>query len=101
MEDAAEGILLATEHYDESEPVNLGSGQEITIRALVEMIARLSGFEGKVVGYHQTKWSATPEPGHESGTPALWFQGPDGARRGVEADNRLVCSATAQKRKLI
>ena len=49
VEDAAEGILLATEHYDESEPVNLGSGQEITIRALVEMIARLSGFEGKVV----------------------------------------------------
>ena len=49
VEDAAEGILLATEHYDESEPINLGSGQEINIQALVEIIARLIGFEGKIV----------------------------------------------------
>lgn len=48
-EDAAEGILLAAERYDGEEPVNLGSGQEISIKALVEMIAKLTGFEGKVV----------------------------------------------------
>ncbi len=47
--DAAEGILLATEHYNASEPVNLGSGEEISIRALAELIARLTGFEGKFV----------------------------------------------------
>lgn len=49
VEDAAEGILLATEHYNGPEPVNLGSGQEISIKALAEMIARLTGFQGRLV----------------------------------------------------
>ncbi|WP_436926224.1 GDP-L-fucose synthase family protein [Halosimplex amylolyticum] len=48
VEDAAEGILDATERYDESEPVNLGSGMEISIRELVETIADVTGFEGEV-----------------------------------------------------
>jgi GDP-L-fucose synthase len=46
--DAAEGILLATEFYDKSEPVNLGTGKEITIRALAERIASLTGFDGQI-----------------------------------------------------
>jgi GDP-L-fucose synthase len=45
-EDAAEGILLATEHFNSSEPVNIGSGEEISIRALAELIVELTGFEG-------------------------------------------------------
>ena len=49
VDDAAEGILLATEWYNESEPVNLGSGMEISIKDLVYLIARLTEFEGKVV----------------------------------------------------
>lgn len=49
VEDAAEGILLAAEQYNESEPVNLGSGQEISIRELAELIARLTGFTGRLV----------------------------------------------------
>jgi len=49
VEDAAEGILLATEKYNSSDPVNLGSGMEISIKDLVELIARLTGFEGKLV----------------------------------------------------
>jgi len=49
VEDAAEGILLAAEHYNDSQPVNLGSGKESSIKALVEMIARLTGFEGRIV----------------------------------------------------
>jgi GDP-L-fucose synthase len=49
VEDAAEGILLAAERYDESEPVNLGSAFEISIRDLVELVAHLSGFAGKIV----------------------------------------------------
>jgi len=49
VEDAAEGILLATEGYNESLPVNLGSGDEISIKSLVETIARLTGFQGKIV----------------------------------------------------
>lgn len=49
VKDAAEGILLATERYNSSEPVNLGSGFEISIRDLVEMIARFTGFTGRVI----------------------------------------------------
>jgi len=47
--DAAEGIALAAEHYNGSEPVNLGSGMEISIKDLVELIVKLTGFEGRVV----------------------------------------------------
>src|ERR1700682_5604630 len=46
--DAAEGIVLAAERYDSSEPVNLGAGFEITLKALTELTARLCGFEGTV-----------------------------------------------------
>ena len=46
VDDAAEGILLAGEFYDLPEPVNLGTGQEITIKDLVTKIARLCGFSG-------------------------------------------------------
>jgi GDP-L-fucose synthase len=49
VEDAAEGVLLAAEHYNESEPVNLGSGMEISISDLIELIADLTGFAGKIV----------------------------------------------------
>ncbi len=49
VEDAAEGILLATERYNGAEPVNLGSGFEISIRDLAELIRRLTGFEGDLV----------------------------------------------------
>lgn len=49
VEDAAEGILLAAERYDGREPVNLGSGKEISIRELANLIARLTGFEGQVM----------------------------------------------------
>jgi len=46
--DAAEGILLAAERYDGSDPVNLGAGFEITIKDLTELIARLCGFTGTI-----------------------------------------------------
>jgi GDP-L-fucose synthase len=49
VEDAARGILLAAERYDSSDPVNLGSGEEITIRDLAERIARATRFEGRFV----------------------------------------------------
>lgn len=49
VEDAAEGILLAAERYNGADPVNLGSGFEISIRDLAELIRRLTGFEGKLV----------------------------------------------------
>ncbi len=49
VEDAAEGILLAAERYNASDPVNLGSGNEISIKNLAVLIARLTGFTGKLV----------------------------------------------------
>lgn len=48
VEDAAEGIVLATEKYDKSEPVNIGSGFEISIKDLAYLIARLMGFKGRI-----------------------------------------------------
>jgi GDP-L-fucose synthase len=48
VDDAAEAIVLAAERYDGAEPVNLGVGLEITIRELVELIARLTGFTGEI-----------------------------------------------------
>ena len=49
VEDCAEGILLAVERYDASDPVNLGSGQEISIRHLAFLVARVTGFTGEIV----------------------------------------------------
>ena len=49
VEDAADGIVLAAERYNESDPVNLGSAFEISIKDLVETIARSVGFTGQVV----------------------------------------------------
>ncbi len=48
VKDCAEGIALATERYNGPEPVNLGSGMEISIRELVHLIARLTGFKGQI-----------------------------------------------------
>ena len=49
VDDAARAIVLATENYNEAEPVNVGSAREITIRELVEAIARVTGFTGELV----------------------------------------------------
>lgn len=49
VEDAAEGILLAAERFNSSEPVNLGSSYEISIKELLETIVKLTGFEGDIV----------------------------------------------------
>lgn len=59
VEDAAEGILLATEKYNKSEPVNLGAESEISIKNLVELIAKLTGFKGKIV-WDSTKVDGQP-----------------------------------------
>jgi GDP-L-fucose synthase len=57
VEDAAEGILLAAEHYDKSDPVNLGSSYEITIKDLIGIIAKHCGFAGKI------EWDTTKPNG--------------------------------------
>jgi GDP-L-fucose synthase len=57
VEDAAEGIVLAAERYDGPDPVNLGSGVEISIADLVSLVARLVGFRGAI------RWDATKPDG--------------------------------------
>jgi GDP-L-fucose synthase len=57
VEDAAEGIVLAAERYDAPEPVNLGAGREIAIHDVVALIARLTGFTGRIV------WDSTKPDG--------------------------------------
>jgi GDP-L-fucose synthase len=57
VEDAARGILAATERYDGSEPVNLGTGSEVTIRELAAKIALLTGFKGVI------RWDAASPDG--------------------------------------
>jgi GDP-L-fucose synthase len=55
VEDAAEGIALATERYDSGEPMNLGSGLEISITELATKIAEMTGFSGKFGGMRQSQ----------------------------------------------
>jgi GDP-L-fucose synthase len=79
VEDAAEGIVLGAERYDSSDPVNLGSGEEIAIRDLARTIGRACRFDGKVV-WDTTKPNGQPRRrldvtrarerfGFEAGTP--------------------------------
>lgn len=63
VEDAAEGLITAAASYDGEEPVNLGSGYEISIKDLMELVARLSGFEGRIV------W----DTGQPNGQPRRWL----------------------------
>ena len=48
VDDAAEAIVLATERYDQSDPINVGSGSEISVRDLAQLITRLTGFQGAI-----------------------------------------------------
>jgi len=57
VEDAAEGILLAAEHYNKPEPVNIGAGFEITIKDLVEKITKFTSFKGEI------KWDSSKPDG--------------------------------------
>ena len=57
VDDAAEGIVLGADCYDEPEPVNLGTGREVTIRELIDLIVQLTGFEGEI------RWDASKPDG--------------------------------------
>jgi len=95
VEDAADGIVTAAEKYNGSEPVNLGSGYEISIRDLAEMIQRLTGFEGKLA-WQTDKPNGQPRRGMDVSRAKEYFgwqaQVPfeEGMRRTIEwfKDNR-------------
>ncbi len=72
VEDAVEGILLAAERYNDSEPVNLGSGMEISIRELAELIARLTGYEGEFV-WDTSKPNGQPRRALDTSRAAQYF----------------------------
>jgi len=59
VEDAAEAVLLASERYNKSDPVNIGAGFEIPIKHLVKIIAKLTGFQGRVI-WDKTKPNGQP-----------------------------------------
>ena len=73
VEDAAEGIVLAAERYNGEEPVNLGSGQELSIRDLANIIAEEVGFIGKIV-WDATKPNGQPRRCLDTTRAREWFQ---------------------------
>jgi GDP-L-fucose synthase len=70
--DAAEGLVLAAESYDGPEPVNLGSGNEISIRDLAELLARLTGFSGHIT-WDTTKPNGQPRRGLDTSRAEEYF----------------------------
>lgn len=72
VEDAARGLALAAERYNGPEPFNLGSGQEISIKALAELIARLTGFEGELV-WDTSKPNGQPRRALDTSRAAEYF----------------------------
>lgn len=84
-EDAAEGIVLAAERYNESEPANLGSGMEISIKDLTELIAELCDFQGEI------RWDTTKPNGQprrclstERAKQAFGFEAQTNFREGLQ-----------------
>jgi GDP-L-fucose synthase len=99
VEDAAEGILLAAERYDSSEPVNLGSSFEISIKELTETIARLTGFEGEI------RWDTSKpngQPRRKLGTSRarerLGFESQITFEEGLKRTIQWYISSTSQAR---
>jgi len=89
VEDAADGIINAAEKYNGSDPVNLGSGYEISIKDLAEMICKMVGFQGKLI-WDTTKPNGQPRRGLDVSRAKVSFgwsaQVPfdDGLRRTIE-----------------
>jgi GDP-L-fucose synthase len=70
--DAAEGILAAAERYNSSEPVNIGSGNEISIKDLANLIVRLTGYQGQIV-WDTTKPNGQPRRGLDTNRAERFF----------------------------
>jgi GDP-L-fucose synthase len=72
VEDAADGIALAAEKYNSSDPVNLGSGYEVSIKDLIETIARFTDFSGKLV-WDTSKPNGQPRRGLDTSRAERFF----------------------------
>jgi GDP-L-fucose synthase len=72
VDDCVEGFVLAGERYDGAEPVNLGASREITIRELAELIADVTGYEGRIV-WDETKPNGQPRRSVDGGRAKTLF----------------------------
>ena len=94
VEDAAEAIVLASERYNDPDPVNVGSGTEISIKELVELIAELTGFQGaSCLGYDKARRPTAAVSGYDAGRTGVRVSRPDKFSGRPEADHRLVSRA--------
>ena len=98
VEDCAEGVVSAAAKYDESEPVNIGTGNEIKISELLQLIARLTRFEGEI------RWQSDKPDGQprrrldvSRALEKFGFQAQGVARRRPAPDDRMVRSATERR----
>jgi GDP-L-fucose synthase len=85
VEDCAEAIALAAERYDGAEPVNVGSGEEISIRDLADLVAALTGFEGEIL-WDTTKPNGQPRRRLDTSRAdeLFGFRARTGLREGIE-----------------
>ncbi len=98
VEDAAEAIVLATERYDGPLPVNLGAGREISIRELVQTIARLCGFRRRdPLGRIAAGRPAAPHARYVAGEATVRLRSDDGLRAGAAPDDRVVPGAVGRR----
>ena len=100
VDDCAEGFLLAAEHYDGAEPVNLGTGVETTIRETAELVAELTGFSGEI------HWDSSMPNGQprrsldaSRAKREFGFEAKTMLREGLEQTHRLVPRAGARCRR--
>jgi GDP-L-fucose synthase len=85
VEDAADAFVLAAERYSGAEPLNVGTGVEISIRELAETIAELTGFEGEIV-WDESMPNGQPRRRLDTGRAAalLGFEAQTSLRDGLE-----------------
>jgi len=101
VEDCAEGVVLAAEGYDAPEPVNLGSGEEISIHDLAQLVAELTGFEGEIV-WDRSKPNGQPRRRLDiSRAEALFgFRARTGLREGLKRTVAWYRDSLAQRESL-
>ena len=88
VSDAADGILLAAERYDRSDPVNLGSGMEISIKDLATTHRPNHGLSRQDrLGFLQARWPASPLTRREQGRTIVWISCEGSVRRGTKRDD--------------
>ena len=80
VDDCVEGLVLAAERYDAPEPVNLGAGDEISIRELAELIADVDGLHGQhPLGHGEAERPAAPQRRRDARARAVRLRGADAA----------------------